>query len=122
LELELMYRIWWYDERYVEFDGWRTQYEGTRSERQHVHAWKLHLGGTTPTRLTIGARSLMVVEGYCGIGSRWKDIRWTMHEGTLNGETVKDRSGRVTMHLPTFHWGCRIGLERTREVTRSAGP
>jgi hypothetical protein len=115
-ELELMYRYWWYDEQYVVFDGWRTQFEGVRTEVQHVYAWKFLLGGTIATGLHTGPRTRMIVEIFGGIGSRQKEIRWTMHEGTLNGSAVAGKVGRESMHLPSFHWGCRIGLDRAVRI------
>jgi|GEM_PF-2513603 len=112
LELELMYRHWWYTKRHVEFDGWRTQYEGQRSEQVQVYAWKMLWGGTIATNLHFGPRARVIFEGFGGIGARNKFARWTMHEGMLNGEHVKDRNGITASWVPSFHMGIRLGIDR----------
>jgi len=112
LELELMYRHWWYTKRYVEFDGWRTQYEGQRSETVQVYAWKILWGGTTVTNVHFGPRTRMIFEAFGGMGARNKLALWTMYDGTLNGETVKDRNGISASWVPSIHMGFRLGIDR----------
>jgi len=112
LDLELMYRHWWYNKRYVEFDGWRTQYEGQRSEQVQVYAWKILWGGTTATNVYFGPRTRMIVEAFGGIGARNKLALWTMHDGMLNGEHVTDRNGISFSWVPSLHMGFRLGIDR----------
>jgi hypothetical protein len=112
LELELMYRHWWYTKRDVEFDGWRTQYEGQRSEQVQVFAWKMLWGGTIATNLTLGTRARMIFEGFGGVGARNKLARWTMHEGMMNGEHVTDSNGSTASWVPSLHMGIRLGIDR----------
>jgi len=122
LEMELLYRHWWYHRRYVAFDGWSSQFEGIRTERQNVYAVKLLWGGYSLTRLRVGPGGRVLFEGFGGIGWRWKDMAWTMHEGTLNGEDMVEVSGGRSWWLPSAHMGIRVGVGFRARPSDGGGP
>lgn len=111
VEFDGFYRAWWFNRKYIRFNNVEDiSFDGLRSETTRVRALRLLWGGSSAPRFRDGKRSAIIIEGYGGIGYRWKDRSWRMHSGIHNGEIVQEQPGDADSSSPTLHLGLRLSL------------
>lgn len=109
LELDAFHRLWWFDRKYIQYSNVEdNSFEGVRSERTSITAVRLLWGGSAVPQFKEGKLAATVIEGYIGIGYRWKQRSWTMHSGIYNGNVVQEQQWAAESSMPTFHLGVRL--------------
>ncbi len=118
MELDGFYRHWRFDRKQVRYNNAEDiSFDGLRSERTDVLAVRLLWGGSSEPKFKGNARSAMVIEGFGGVGYRWKTLRAVMHSGTYAGNPAYELAVNDETSTPTIHFGVRIC-----RVFRSAKP
>ncbi|MBK7944495.1 MAG: hypothetical protein IPJ85_03920 [Flavobacteriales bacterium] len=123
IEADALYRLWWLNRKWITYDNAESySFSGLRTERQHVAAIRLLWGGRT-NLLRIGRSTALALEGFAGIGARWKQLSFITHEGELLRfdpprecePCIEQRS----FGTPSVHLGIRLAFFRERRVAEN---
>lgn len=118
-ELDAFHRLWWFNRKQTSYDSVESHsFNGLRSERQQVTAVRLLWGGRGRAWRISSAKAISV-EGLVGFGFRWKQLRYTTHEGVIGrndfARTCAECIEASSYYTPSAHASVRIALVPRRD-------
>jgi len=114
---DMYYRLWWFDAKECSFVGtggritnnYDYNYDGTRTEQQHLVGLKLLYGRTY--KLNKHGALRPIIEPNVGIGIFVKSYTFQTYNGTVNNVYYDYHKETSVGLYPSFHFGLNLGFE-----------